>query len=129
PTIDLAAIGDGNLSVSEAQATELTGTTTNVEDGQVVTLTVTDSQNNTATFTATVTNGAFSTTEDLTAAGLVDGTITVVADVTDQAGNPASDTESATLDADNADLPTIDLAAIGDGNLSVSEAQATELTG
>ncbi|MFP3415797.1 hypothetical protein SB773_30615, partial [Bacillus sp. SIMBA_074] len=103
PTIDLAAIGDGNLSVSEAQATELTGTTTNVEDGQVVTLTVPDSQNNTATFTATVTNGAFSTTEDLTAAGLVDGTITVVADVTDQAGNPASDTESATLDADNAD--------------------------
>ncbi|WP_421254640.1 retention module-containing protein, partial [Aeromonas sp. 600948] len=41
PSIDLAAIGDGNLSVDEAKAVELKGTTSNVEDGQKVTLTVT----------------------------------------------------------------------------------------
>ncbi|MEZ9455390.1 hypothetical protein AB4258_23220, partial [Vibrio splendidus] len=62
-------------------------------------------------------------------AGLVDGNITVKADVTDTAGNPATDTESATLDADNADLPTIDLSAVGDGNLSASEADAVTLSG
>ncbi|MCD1421543.1 hypothetical protein IOC45_23520, partial [Vibrio vulnificus] len=49
-------------------------------------------------------DGTFSTTADLT--GLVDGAISVKADVTDSAGNPAFDTESATLDADNADLPS-----------------------
>ncbi|WP_223930795.1 hypothetical protein, partial [Aeromonas caviae] len=71
PGIDLAAIGDGNLSVAEAKAVELKGTTSNVEDGQ--------------TFTATVTDGKFSTTVDLGASGLADGTFTVKADVTDKA--------------------------------------------
>ncbi|WP_185975507.1 Ig-like domain-containing protein [Aeromonas caviae] len=129
PGIDLAAIGDGNLSVAEAKAVELKGTTSNVEDGQKVTLTVTDVNGKQVTFTATVTDGTFSTTVDLGASGLADGTFTVKADVTDQAGNPATDSENAILDSDNADLPGIDLAAIGDGNLSVAEAKAVELKG
>ncbi|WP_197275891.1 hypothetical protein, partial [Vibrio coralliirubri] len=103
PTIDLTTVGDGNISVDEADEVTLSGTTTNVENGQTVTLTVTDSQGNTAQFTATVTDGAFSTTADLTGKGLVDGAITVKADVTDTAGNAATDSENATLDADNAD--------------------------
>ncbi|MBP4081483.1 retention module-containing protein, partial [Aeromonas sp. MrichA-1] len=129
PGIDLAAIGDGNLSVAEAKAVELKGTTSNVEDGQKVTLTVTDVNGKQVTFTATVTDGTFSTTVDLGASGLADGTFTVKADVTDQAGNPATDSEQAILDSDSADLPGIDLAAIGDGNLSVAEAKAVELKG
>ncbi len=133
PTIDLNAVGDGNLSASEADAVTLDGTTDNVEAGQTVTLTVTDSADpaNTAEFEATVqADGTFSTTEDLSAAGLVDGNITVKADVTDTAGNPASDTETATLDADlSDDQPTIDLNAVGDGNLSASEADAVTLDG
>ncbi|WP_223953616.1 Ig-like domain-containing protein, partial [Aeromonas caviae] len=127
PGIDLAAIGDGNLSVAEAKAVELKGTTSNVEDGQTVTLTVTDVNGKQVTFTATVTDGKFSTTVDLGASGLADGTFTVKADVTDKAGNPATDSEQAILDSDSADLPGIDLAAIGDGNLSVAEAKAVEL--
>ncbi|MCD1426044.1 hypothetical protein IOC45_23515, partial [Vibrio vulnificus] len=66
-------VGDGNISVDEADEVTLSGTTTNVEDGQKVTLTVTDSADpaNSATFTATVkADGTFSTTADLT--GLVD---------------------------------------------------------
>ncbi|WP_429240253.1 Ig-like domain-containing protein, partial [Aeromonas veronii] len=129
PEIDLAAIGDGNLSVDEAKAVELKGTTRNVEDGQKVTLTVTDVNNKSVTFEATVSGGKFSTTVNLGASGLADGKFTVKADVTDQAGNPASDKEEAILDSDNADLPGIDLAAIGDGNLSVDEAKAVELKG
>ncbi|WP_328222225.1 hypothetical protein [Aeromonas caviae] len=66
---------------------------------------------------------------DLGASGLADGTFTVKADVTDKAGNPATDSEQAILDSDSADLPGIDLAAIGDGNLSVAEAKAVELKG
>ncbi len=120
PGIDLAAIGDGNLSVAEAKAVELKGTTSNVEDGQTVTLTVTDVNGKQVTFTATVTDGKFSTTVDLGASGLADGTFTVKADVTDKAGNPATDSEQAILDSDSADLPGIDLAAIGGGNLSVT---------
>ncbi|WP_281441122.1 hypothetical protein [Aeromonas veronii] len=53
----------------------------------------------------------------------------VKADVTDQAGNPATDSENAILDSDSADLPSIDLSAIGDGNLSVADAKAVELKG
>ncbi|WP_421259638.1 Ig-like domain-containing protein, partial [Aeromonas sp. 602826] len=101
----------------------------NVEDGQKVTLTVTDVNGKSVTFEATVSGGKFSTTVDLGASGLADGKFTVKADVTDQAGNPASDKEEAILDSDNADLPSIDLAAIGDGNLSVEEAKAVELKG
>ncbi|MCU8501851.1 hypothetical protein M2G70_24915, partial [Vibrio vulnificus] len=90
---------------------------------------VTDSKGNTASFEATVQDGKFSTTADLTGKGLVDGAISVKADVTDSAGNPASDTESATLDADDADLPSIDLTTVGDGNISVDEADEVTLSG
>ncbi|WP_429034011.1 Ig-like domain-containing protein, partial [Aeromonas veronii] len=129
PEIDLAAIGDGNLSVDEAKAVELKGETRHVEDGQKVTLTVTDVNNKSVTFEATVSGGKFSTIVNLAASGLADGKFTVKADVTDKAGNPASDKEEAILDSDSADLPEIDLAAIGDGNLSVDEAKAVELKG
>nr|WP_289711831.1 type I secretion C-terminal target domain-containing protein [Aeromonas taiwanensis] len=107
PGIDLAAIGDGNLSVAEAKAVELKGTTSNVEDGQTVTLTVTDVNGKQVTFTATVTDGKFSTTVDLGASGLADGTFTVKADVTDKAGNPATDSEQAILDSVASPAPTV----------------------
>ncbi|MDA0146200.1 Ig-like domain-containing protein, partial [Vibrio sp. RW] len=99
PTIDLTTVGDGNISVDEADEVTLSGTTTNVEENQTVTLTVTDSQGNTAEFEATVkADGTFSVDADLSATDLVDGNITVKADVTDTEGNPASDTDSAKLD-------------------------------
>ncbi|MDX7714105.1 type I secretion C-terminal target domain-containing protein [Aeromonas caviae] len=59
------------------------------------------------TFTATVTDGTFSTTVDLGASGLADGTFTVKADVTDQAGNPATDSEQAILDSVASPAPTV----------------------
>ncbi|OZT81936.1 hypothetical protein CIK04_32325, partial [Vibrio sp. 03_296] len=43
------------------------------------------SKGNTASFEATVQDGKFSTTADLTGKGLVDGAISVKADVTDSA--------------------------------------------
>ncbi|WP_159657893.1 cadherin-like domain-containing protein, partial [Vibrio atypicus] len=68
PTIDLVMVGDGNISEDEAEAVTLSGSTENVEPGQTVTLTVTDSANpaNSATFTTTVdANGNFSVDVDL----------------------------------------------------------------
>ncbi|MCZ4309488.1 VWA domain-containing protein [Vibrio atlanticus] len=107
PTIDLTTVGDGNISVAEAKAVELSGTTVNVEDGQKVTLTVTDKNGKTATFEATVTGGKFSTTVDLASKGLVDGTISVKADVTDTAGNTVTDSLSAKLDTTATAAPTV----------------------
>ncbi|MFM5649383.1 type I secretion C-terminal target domain-containing protein [Aeromonas veronii] len=115
PKIDLAPIGDGDLSVAEAQAVVLEGTTNNVEDGQTVTLTLldadgkplTDASGKVVTFEAIVSGGKFSTTVNLAASGLADGKFTVKADVTDKAGNPASDSEKANLDGVAAPAPTV----------------------
>ncbi|MGF1916274.1 Ig-like domain-containing protein, partial [Vibrio splendidus] len=102
----------------------------NVEENQVVTLTVTDSANNTATFTATVDgDGNFTTTEDLSGLNLVDGPISVKADVTDTAGNPATDTETATLDTTAGAGIDIDQVT-GDGIVNAEEASSDqEITG
>ncbi|MCA2019236.1 Ig-like domain-containing protein, partial [Vibrio tritonius] len=83
----------------------LSGSVSNVENGQTVSLVVTDSTNQSVTVQATVQNGAFSVDADLS--NLADGTISVEATVSDAAGNTATDTATATLDADNADLPTV----------------------
>ncbi|WP_421259014.1 type I secretion C-terminal target domain-containing protein, partial [Aeromonas sp. 600886] len=58
-------------------------------------------------FEATVSGGKFSTTVDLGASGLADGKFTVKADVTDQAGNPATDSENAILDSVASSAPTV----------------------
>ncbi|OSI09791.1 hypothetical protein BWD09_13770, partial [Neisseria dentiae] len=65
-----------------------TGTTTDVEEGQVVTVVVTDSQGNTQTVTTTVkADGSYSV--DVPNA-LPDGNYGVTATVSDKAGNSAT---------------------------------------
>ncbi|WP_162929919.1 hypothetical protein [Vibrio sp. Evd11] len=98
PTIDIVAIDDFDVTWTEANNVVMSGTTTDVEDGQVVTLTVTDSVGASTTFSATVTSNAWSVPTDLTGKGLTQGTMTVVASVTDLAGNLASNSETATVD-------------------------------
>ncbi|MCA2019200.1 Ig-like domain-containing protein, partial [Vibrio tritonius] len=92
----------------------LSGSVSNVEDGQTVELVVTDSNNQSVTVQATVQNGAYSVDADLS--NLADGTISVEATVSDSAGNSATGSATAILDADNADLPTVSVDAVGDGN-------------
>ncbi|WP_281441126.1 hypothetical protein [Aeromonas veronii] len=89
----------GNLSVAEAKAVELKGMTSNVEDGQKVTLTVTDVNGKSVTFIATVTGGKFSTTVDLGASGLADGKFTGPARLDRPGKNLATDSENAILDS------------------------------
>ncbi|PLR38985.1 Ig-like domain-containing protein [Chimaeribacter arupi] len=88
PTVTLDAVsGDNQLSEAEHQVSQtLSGTTTNVEAGQTVTLTLNDQ-----TYTATVQgDGTFSVIVPAAdVAALPGGASTVVATVSDSAGNTA----------------------------------------
>ncbi|CAK2530257.1 hypothetical protein VCRA2119O48_600018 [Vibrio crassostreae] len=99
PLIDLVQVGDFDIAYNESNNVTLAGTTTNVEDGQVVTLTVTDSVGTSTTYTAVVSSNVWSVSADMIGQGLVDGSITVQAEVSNAAGVPAIvDTETATLE-------------------------------
>ncbi|WP_367618117.1 type I secretion C-terminal target domain-containing protein [Vibrio sp. Y20_XG_PY13] len=105
PLIDLVQVGDFDIAYNESNNVTLSGTTTNVEDGQIVTLTVTDSVGTSATFTAVVSGNTWSVNADLTDKGFVDGSITVQAEVSNAAGVPATvDTETATLELPDAPI-------------------------
>ncbi|QCE41035.1 gliding motility-associated C-terminal domain-containing protein [Psychroserpens sp. NJDZ02] len=96
-TIDTPIEGDGVIDSAEVGTVSISGTTTDVEDGQIVTVTFFDGTN-TITTTATVSGGVWTAT-DADISSLNNGTITVTADVTDFGGNPTSDVESVTLDS------------------------------
>ncbi|WP_339845351.1 VCBS domain-containing protein, partial [uncultured Dokdonia sp.] len=95
-TIDTPIEDDNIVDSAEVEAVAISGTTTDVEDGQVVTVTFSDGTN-TVTTTATVTGGVWTAT-DADLSSLSNGPITVTADVTDFGGNPATDSAPATLD-------------------------------
>ncbi|TCN81340.1 hemolysin type calcium-binding protein, partial [Vibrio crassostreae] len=97
-SVDLTTVGDFDIAYNESNNVTLAGTTTNVEDGQVVTLTVTDSVGTSTTYTAVVSSNVWSVSADMTGQGLVDGSITVQAEVSNAAGASAIDNETATLE-------------------------------
>ncbi|MCR1026920.1 VCBS domain-containing protein, partial [Cellulophaga baltica] len=121
PTIDITTPieGDGIVNAIEDGDVTISGTTTDVEDGQIVTITFNDGTNPIVTTTATVTGNAWTAT-DADISGLDNGNITVTADVTDFGGNPASDTETIVLDNTT---PTIDITTPieGDGIVNATE--------
>ncbi|WP_282117624.1 hypothetical protein, partial [Cellulophaga baltica] len=84
-----------------------------------VTVTFNDGTNPVVTTTATVTGNVWTAT-DADISGLDNGNITVTADVTDVALNPATDTETIVLDNT---LPTIDITTPieGDGIVNATE--------
>ena len=90
------------INSSEVGAVVTAGSVTDVEDGQTVVITYTDSLLNTVTTTAevgAVTSGEFETAgEDLS--GLTEGAITVSVSVQDKAGNVATDTPDAAVTKD-----------------------------
>ncbi|PRO67818.1 BapA/Bap/LapF family large adhesin, partial [Alteromonas gracilis] len=106
PDITLDALGQTN------DATPLISGTTNAPVGATVTLTVTDSVGAVQTFTTTVQgDGTFSASVP---SDLAEGSYTVVAEVTDGAGNTGSDSETGgVVDTTS---PAIDVADPGVGN-------------
>ncbi|WP_195179097.1 S-layer family protein [Mesorhizobium sp. INR15] len=93
PTVAINTIaGNGNVSGLEAlTGFAISGTSTNVENGQVVTVNIRNSQNIVVdSYTATDQNNAWSVNvTSAQAQALADGAYTVTADVADKAGNLA----------------------------------------
>ncbi|MCG6418772.1 hypothetical protein K6U51_12075, partial [Vibrio fluvialis] len=105
-TVDVDDGGDDYLNITERQAVTLFGQVTGVEDGQSVTIVVTDSLNAQQTFSAFVSNGEWRL-EDQDLSSLADGTLSVSVSTSDVAGNPAQASDTATsIDATS---PTIDI--------------------
>ncbi len=88
--------GDQLYSASEIGAVTLSGTVTNVENGQTVTVVVTDGVHS-QSVTAVVAGGAWQTTA-LNLTGYNEGTVTATASVMDVAGNTATNTDTAIKD-------------------------------
>ena len=89
-----------NASAASAGFT-IAGTTTDAENGQPVTVRIVDGSGHVVdTFTTTLTNNSWSVNVSSTEAKLLhDGSYTVTADVSDSAGNPASEaTQAITVD-------------------------------
>ncbi|MDO5666230.1 MAG: hypothetical protein Q4G44_00220, partial [Alcaligenaceae bacterium] len=77
---------------------DITGSSTDVPEGTVVTITITDSEDNVVTTTATVGADGTYSVNDVDTSGLVDGPVTVDTAATDSTGNPVTDTDTVTLD-------------------------------
>ncbi|BAJ03788.1 T1SS-143 repeat domain-containing protein [Shewanella violacea] len=99
-TIEIDTGSDELLASSELGAVLISGTTTNIEVGRTVTVKLTDFSGNTHSVNTSVQAGGQWTIplQDFIALGLVDGLLTATATVTDLAGNPATASDTATLD-------------------------------
>nr|WP_133151835.1 Ig-like domain-containing protein [Vibrio splendidus] len=84
---------DNILNTEEVKSVRLQGVVQNVEDGQTVDVTVTDSNNQSITLQTVVVAGAWSI-DDVDLSAFADGNITVEAVTVDIAGNEASGTDS-----------------------------------
>ena len=123
----LVVASDNIVSAAEATVVEISGTTTEVENGQSVDLSITDGTTTIDT-TATISNNSFTTTLDLST--LADSaTITLTATTTDLAGNAAP---SASLEGIVKDTitPTIAITSVaGDNVIDGAEVAAVAIVG
>ncbi|WP_318518770.1 T1SS-143 repeat domain-containing protein [Photobacterium leiognathi] len=118
--------GDEYLNRVEIPVTDLLGKIENVEDGQLVTITITDSNGSEKTYTTTVINGNW-TVDNADLAGLSEGELTVIADTIDIAGNQVSATD--TIIKDTLATITADFEGNGDRFLNQAEVSTTQLFG
>ncbi|OSI13581.1 adhesin, partial [Neisseria dentiae] len=115
-TVDAPALTNDNTPT-------ITGTTTDVEEGQVVTVVVTDSQGNTQTVTTTVkADGSYSV--DVPNA-LPDGSYTAEASVKDPAGNEAAAKDDGSVDT--AAAITVDAPALTNDNTPTITGTTTDV--
>ena len=108
PTLAITSIGgqigiavDNIINAAKANAgVEITGGTSGVQDGRIVTVTIVDSFNHVVySGTATVTNSTWSIDIDPTdAKSLADGIYTLTADTSNAAGDPAAATRTIRVD-------------------------------
>lgn len=129
PTLsfDSPLASDDIVNAVEAPVAAISGTTTLIENGQSVAVTVTDSASATASGSASVTGGTWSLTIDLS--GLSDGPLSLTADVSDVAGTPTPQASaSLTLDTDKPAV-SFDSPLAGDNIVAATEAAALTISG
>ena len=122
--------GDDIINSIEASAATISGTTEGVEDGQTVSIVISDSSEPPVEITATpsITGNAFNIT-NLDLSGLADGTsLSLTADVADVAGNLGTLTFNGVTKDTAAPTITIDSVA-GDNVINSSEVSAVEIIG
>ncbi|MCC5992833.1 MAG: hypothetical protein JJT99_09940 [Rhodobacteraceae bacterium] len=120
PTITLdepafldAGAGDTFLNAAEAGIVQtISGTAPGAEAGQVVTLTITDSDDTVLTETPVV-DGAENWTVDIDLSGLAEGAVTISATVSDEAGNPAETPATLGFTKDTI-APVVDITQVTD---------------
>ena len=112
PTIAISPIAIDNIinDLEDNSPVAIAGTTTGVEDGRTVTVTL-----NSKTYTATVTSNAWTLNVPAADAQALAGSSTVTADVSDLAGNPA--TQATRTVAHDATAPTIAISPIATDNI------------
>ena len=131
PTISVAINdgGDGRLNASEDGSVAIAGTTSGAEDGQTVAINISSSGGGTPiNTTASVNSNVYSVT-GLDLSSLNDGTLTITADVSDLAGNAA--TQATDTTSKDTAAPTISVAINdgGDGRLNASEDGSVAIAG
>ena len=106
--------GDSVYNLAEVTAgVVVSGSTTGVEQNQQVTVTFTDSTGAKVSTTANVDANGNWTASSANLGGLKDGNITVTANVTDKAGNPASAIANDSKDATAPDAPVVNFLSTG----------------
>ncbi|MCT7943762.1 hypothetical protein, partial [Shewanella holmiensis] len=104
---------------------DFSGNVDDVEDGQTITIVVTDSAGNNLTFTTTVINGMWQI-DNANVSSLIDGNITFVASTVDMAGNPTSTSTQVLKDSQ----ATVTIEAVDSDNVfNVAEITTTTLRG
>ena len=112
----------GVYNLADSRSVIVSGTVSGVEAGQPVTVVFRDSQGNTVTENTTVQAGGNWSSPAASLASLTDGPVTVTASTSDRAGNPASASDSDTLDTFAAIAITSDGSVSGVYNLADSGA-------
>ena len=123
-TIDAPITADDVINAAEAATVTLSGTSTDLLDGPVVSVAVTDGAAGSVAGTATVASGIWSVTLDLSS--LADGPLTIAADASDAAGNPAPQVSSTT--AKDATAPAGYSASFDQDPVNVANAAAVGFT-
>ena len=124
--IDINAGSDDVINALESKTTDIFGNVSDIEDGRTVTITVTDKNGASLTFSAVVSGGAY-LVDDADISALADGELTFTATVTDAAGNPA--TASTSNIKDSIALISIDVETGLDDYIDHAEQTAVDIAG
>ncbi|MEZ8882503.1 RTX toxin [Vibrio sp. 10N.261.51.A7] len=124
--VDFDGFGDEFYNQFEISNGELVGTIANVEDGQTINISITDSQGTIQEYTTEVSGGTWTLTlQDYSS--FAEGELTVVANTIDIAGNPTTATDTIVKDT-LADI-TAAVDDGGDGVLNSFEIQSAKFFG